>query len=208
MAYRLSYLDAINRIAHSLPGQQRFSALDSDSAAAWPTIAYGPSMAATIEFELEQASRAIQGRGNNALVCKCQLLPGTAGNVITFPTTVLRAVPAGKDEGRRWIMRNGAAFDQDTGSASTFTSGSLFQWDLYHYIKFSELANDIQELIIKEASVIVQARFGRDDNMHQKLVVERDIAEVAAQKQAPRPQVATDGRPIPMGGGQSAVGGG
>lgn len=187
MAYRMSKLEAVNRIVISLKGR-RFSALDSSGS--WPSLTYTASQCSEIEFELDQVLREIASRGEHeGTLMKYQLITGEGSNQINFATTgtnkyanCIRAVPSGKDEGRRWTMVDGKAYSLEDASNSVFTNGSTFQWDVYVVNEFSQCSTELQQAVLAEATVRLQRRFGGDGEMDKFYAQERDMAAATAQK--------------------------
>lgn len=188
MAYRMTKLEAVGRIGISLLGR-RFPDL-AGTTGTWPNLTYGADQASEIAFELDQVNRELSASGRyEGTLAKWQIVQGDASNEINFATTnggryaaVIRAVPSGKDAGRRWTMVGTKAWDNESFASNVFTSGSNFQWDIYVWRDFADCSTELQEAILKETTIRLQRRFGGSQEQDKFYTQEKDAVEAIQQR--------------------------
>lgn len=157
--------------------------------------AYATDPASAAERFLDLATIEVQDRGFEANTDICRTI--TVANssidqrISAFGYNVLRVRGAGKDQHRKFTMRYGQVYDLNQNT-STLTNGDTVQLDIVRRLPFEACPEELQILIMNEAKLKFQRRWGGDPEHDVQLQQERAMPEIAITRNAPK----GDGMPM------------
>jgi hypothetical protein len=141
----------------------------------WPSLTFDGSDIGQAAYWLYRLSKEVQAEGFPCNTERWQSTLGTSG-AITFPTGTLKVKPIGRNDYRRIVMRNNAAYDADLGTA-TFAAAT-YDFEIVKELDFVELDIDAQTAIIEKA----RKRFEltKNNNPSKQQAIGMDLAEAKA----------------------------
>lgn len=181
MAYfGLSKLAAVNRIAQLCNLNERVTALDSTGT--WPSKTYGASDAGQIEQDLDEVKAQVLARGYQCNTRRNQKYTRATQGAITLPDNTLKIIPTGPSELRNHTIFDNKVYDlEPTPPTDQLAPGDYF----YHIvvdIDFDSLEPTVKQLVVAEASRIIQRRRRGDPRIDMYLADEVAAAELAVSR--------------------------